>query len=456
MAIKLYNKLSKQKENFKPIKSGEVGIYTCGPTVYDYTHIGNLRAYIFADVLHRMFKLNGNKVTHIINITDVGHLTSDADEGEDKVERAAKEEGRSAKDITSFYTSSFFEDLGKVRIDISKYKFPKATDHIKEQIKLIKKLEEKGYTYKTSDGVYFDSSKFEKYADLAKLDIAGLKSGARIEEKEKKNITDFALWKFSGESKRQQEWDSPWGVGFPGWHIECSAMSMKYLGKHFDIHTGGVEHLPVHHTNERAQSESATGKPFVNYWLHNEHLLVDGGKMAKSEGTGYTLKDLEKKSVTPLAYRYFVLGAHYRSPLNFTWDAVNGASSALKKLEDNVREYKDGGTPDKAKLEKLGSVLSDDLNTPKALALLQEVNKSSLREEDKKATILKFDKVLGLGLDALTTIEIPTNVTDLLKKRDEAREEKNYGEADKLRKEIEKEGYIVDDMGTETRVRKSN
>jgi len=457
MAIKLYNTLSRQKEEFKPIKAGEVGIYTCGPTVYDHTHIGNLRAYIFADILHKTLELTGNKVTHVVNITDVGHLTSDADDGDDKIEEAAKREGKTAKDITSFYTNSFFEDLGKVGIDISKYQFPKATDHITEQIELIKTLEEKGYTYTTSDGVYFDSSRFDKYAELAKLDVAGLRSGARVEAKDKKNITDFALWKFSGENKRQQEWDSPWGKGYPGWHIECSAMSMKYLGENFDIHTGGVEHVPVHHTNERAQSESVTGKPFVNYWLHNEHLLVDGGKMAKSEGTGYTLEDLEKKNITPLSYRYFVLGAHYRSTLNFTWDAVAGAKSALSKLQDVIREYPDGGKVNKTMLEDFNEALNDDLNTPMALALLFFVtNKSSLSEADKKATTLEFDKVLGFGLGVLSPIKIPQNTANLIKKRDAARKKKNYDEADKIRKEIEKEGYIVDDMGTETRVRKSN
>jgi cysteinyl-tRNA synthetase len=283
--IRLYNTASRKVEDFKPIKDGEVGIYSCGPTVYHYAHIGNLRAYVFADILRRSFVSADYKVKHIINITDVGHLVGDGDGGEDKLEKGAEREGKSAWEVAKFYTDSFMEDLQSLNIDTNEYTFPRATDNIKEQIGLISALEIDGYTYKTSDGIYFDTSKFSHYGDFAHLNIEGQKSGARVEEnKEKKNITDFALWKFSPAlEQRQMEWDSPWGKGFPGWHIECSAMSMKYLGNHFDIHTGGIDHIPVHHTNEIAQSECVTGEKYVNYWMHVNFLHDSTGKMSKSK-----------------------------------------------------------------------------------------------------------------------------------------------------------------------------
>ncbi|HKZ34226.1 MAG TPA: cysteine--tRNA ligase, partial [Candidatus Nanoarchaeia archaeon] len=316
--IKLYNTLTRKKEVFKPLKKGQVGVYTCGPTVYWYQHIGNLRTYIFADILKRVFLYNNYKVKHIINVTDVGHLTSDADTGEDKIERAAKREGKTAREIADYYLRIFQEDFKKLNI-LEPNSWPKATEHIKEQIELIKKLEEKGFTYKTNDGIYFNTGKLKDYGKLARLKIRGLQAGKRISLGEKKNKTDFALWKFSplGE-KRQQEWDSPWGIGFPGWHIECSAMSMKYLGENFDIHTGGQDHIQIHHTNEIAQSEAATGKPFVRYWLHGAWLLFRGRKISKSLGGLYTISELEKLGFEPIDFRYLCLGTHYRKPLSFT------------------------------------------------------------------------------------------------------------------------------------------
>ncbi|MCX6713822.1 MAG: cysteine--tRNA ligase, partial [Candidatus Vogelbacteria bacterium] len=348
MALKFHNTLTHQKELFQSIqpKPGPVGVYTCGPTVYLYPHIGNLRAYVFSDILHRALVFDGWQVKHVVNITDVGHLTDDADDGVDKVEKEAQAEGKTAKEITEFYTQAFFADLKKLNIDTTDYLFPKATEHIPEQIDLIKKLEAKGYTYQTSDGLYFDTSKFPTYGDFAKLDIAGLKEGARVEaNKEKKNPTDFALWKFSPsvdstgspQAKRQQEWPSPWGVGFPGWHIECSAMSMKYLGNHFDIHTGGVDHIPVHHTNEIAQSEAVTGEKFVNYWLHAEHLLVDGKKIAKSLGNFYTLEDLEKKGFDPIVYRFLLLQTSFSQKINFTWDSLLSAQKGYQNLKKKIK-----------------------------------------------------------------------------------------------------------------------
>ncbi len=316
--LKIYNTLSRKKEIFKPINKNKVGIYTCGPTVYWYQHIGNLKAYLFSDFLKRILMYNGYNVNHVINITDVGHLTSDSDSGDDKIEIAAYKEGKSAKEIADYYFNAYYNDLKKLNVLMPNV-WAKATEHIKEQIELINRLEEKGFTYKTSDGIYFDSSKFKDYGKIANLKKENLKAGKRVSLGEKKNLTDFALWKFSSEpGKRQQEWESPWGIGFPGWHIECSAMSTKYLGQHFDIHTGGEDHIPVHHTNEIAQSEAASGKKFVNYWMHISFLLFKGEKVSKSKGGLYTLSELEQLGYKPEHYRYLVLQTHYRKPLNFS------------------------------------------------------------------------------------------------------------------------------------------
>lgn len=453
MALKLYNTLTRKKETFKPIEVGKVGLYSCGPTVYWYQHIGNLKAYIFSDLLKRTLEFNGYKVKHVINITDVGHLTSDADEGEDKMEKAAAREGKTAKEIADYYFNLFSADLKKLNI-----LFPnvwcKATEHIKEQIALIKKLEEKGYTYKTSDGIYYDTSKFKNYGKLAKLDIEGLRAGERIDMKEKKNKTDFALWKFSEEEgKRQQEWDSPWGVGFPGWHIECSAMGMKYLGETFDIHTGGVDHIPIHHTNEIAQSESAIGKKFVNYWMHENFLTFKGEKVSKSKGGLFTLTELEEKGFEPLVYRYFILTGSYRQPIDFSLEILESSKNAYKRLKNIISELKDDGKINEQYLKEFKEAIDDDLNTPNALAVLWKLVRDE-KAEGKLKTIEKIDSVLGLKLTDEQEIEVPNEVKKLVKEREEMRKKKNWEESDNLRRRIEKLGYIVDDTNEGSKVKK--
>ncbi|MFH2104871.1 MAG: cysteine--tRNA ligase [Parcubacteria group bacterium] len=473
MSLQLYNTLTRQKEEFKPLGE-KVGLYTCGPTVYNYAHIGNLRTYIFEDVLKRVLQYNGYKVEHVMNITDVGHLTSDADEGEDKIEIGARREKKTAWEIAEFYTDAFKKDIAKLNIlppDI----WCKATDHIKEQIELIGILEKKGFTYQTDDGIYFDTAKFKNYGQLAKLDIEGLQAGARIEMvKDKRNPTDFALWKFSPSTrpprlresaagvadsgeKRQMEWDSPWGTGFPGWHIECSAMARKYLDDTIDIHCGAVDHLNVHHTNEIAQSEAATGKKFVNYWIHGEHLLVDNGKMSKSKGNFATLQTVIDKGFSPLAFRYLVLTSHYRSKLNFTWESLRAAMAAYSKLVIQVWNIREAGEPNKSYLDKFKAAINDDLNTPQAIGIMWDLLKSDLTDSVKKATVLEFNKVFGLNLDMkFDRTEIPAEVNKLIMERGKARAEKNWDKADKLRNEIEKAGFIVDDTPEGQKVKKAS
>ncbi len=444
--MKIYNTLSKKLEEFKPIKKGEAGIYSCGPTVYWYQHIGNLRTYIFSDILRRVLEYNGLKVKQIMNVTDVGHLTSDADEGEDKMEKAAKKEGKKASDIANHYLSIFKEDFKKLNIQ-SPTKWTKATEHLKEQINLIKKLEKKGFTYKTSDGIYFDTSKFPNYANFARLNIKELEAGKRIELKEKKNKTDFALWKFSQkEEKRQQEWDSPWGTGFPGWHIECSAMSMKYLGENFDIHTGGEDHIPIHHTNEIAQSEASTGKKFVNYWIHGAFLLSKGKKVSKSKGGLYTISELEELGYSPMDYRYLCLTTKYRMPLNFTLDALNSAKNSLQKIKNKIKELDNTSKGNTKKYQKeFLNAINQDLNMPKALAILQDVLKSNLGGKEKLSLIKEFDKVLALDLTKTKKKPIPKEIKELTKEREKARKNKNWDLSDKLRKKINSLGYEIKD-----------
>lgn len=458
--IKLYNTASKQKEDFIPIKENEVGIYSCGPTVYHYQHLGNMRAVVFADTLHRMFLSAGYNVKHVINITDVGHLVSDGDDGEDKMEKGAKREGKSVWEIADFYTKEYFYCLDLLNINKSKYNFPKATETIQEQINLIKSLEDKDYTYKINDGIYFDTSKFSRYADFAHLDIKGLQSGARIEEnKEKKNITDFALWKFSPiNEQRQMEWESPWGKGFPGWHIECSAMSKKILGTHFDIHTGGIDHIPVHHTNEIAQSECANGEKYVNYWMHNNFLNDESGKMAKSSGEFLRLQTLVDKGYDPLAFRYYLLTTHYRKELAFSFEALGASSIAYKKLVEWCIENKteDGevnespSSPAGRYKNKFLDSLFDDLGTPACIALMWDLMKdTSVNISDKYKTIVFMGEILGLPLSKVNRemITIPENVEKLLDARTKARLAKNFAESDKLRDELKKLGYSVQDIG---------
>jgi len=459
--LKLYNTLSRKLEEFKPIKKGKVGMYTCGPTVYWYAHIGNMRAYLFSDLLKRTFIYNNYKVNHVINITDVGHLTSDSDEGEDRIEKAAKKEGKNIQEIVEHYFNAFHEDLKKLNI-LEPAKWAKATKHIKEQIELIKKLEEKGYTYKTSDGIYFDSSKFKNYSKLAKLNISGLQAGKRISVGEKKNSTDFALWKFSNtEEKRQQEWNSPWGVGFPGWHIECSAMSMKYLGEHFDIHTGGEDHVPVHHTNEIAQSEAATGKKFVNFWLHIAFLTFKGEKVSKSKGGLYTISELEKLGYKPAHYRYFCYLTHYRKPLNFTLENLDAAKTAYERIERKIIELKTethkGNDLTKEYEAEFLSAINDDLNTPVAIQIFQKALDDFDFEPKKKIALLeKFDSVLGFSVKDMqeSLVVLPNEVEKLVKAREDFRKTKMWKEADIIRERIKEKGYLVEDSPDGSKITK--
>jgi cysteinyl-tRNA synthetase len=459
MTLKLYNTLTRKEETFKPIIKESVGMYSCGPTVYWYQHIGNLRTYIFSDILKRVLSYNGYKVNHIMNITDVGHLTSDADEGEDKMEKAAAKEGKNAKEIAEYYWKIFRQDFKKLNIE-EPNTWTKATEHIKEQIALIKRLEEKGYTYKTEDGIYFDTSKFKNYAKFAKLNIKGLQAGKRIELGDKKNKTDFALWKFSEKpGLRQQEWQSPWGLGFPGWHIECSAMSMKYLGETFDIHTGGIDHIPIHHTNEIAQSESATGKKFVNYWLHGAFLTFKGEKVSKSKGGLYTISELEKEGFNPMSFRYMCLTTHYRKALNFSIEILKTAQNSYERLVNIISSIKNSSQKknqkeiEKAKKE-FSEIINDDLNMPKALSFMWEILRDEgLNDAEKYELIIDFNKIFGLNLKE-EKIEVPSEVKKLVKEREEMRKKKNWNEADNIRDKIEKLGYSVDDTGEGTKVKK--
>jgi cysteinyl-tRNA synthetase len=460
MSLKLYNTLTRKKEIFKPVKEGKVGMYSCGPTVYWYQHIGNLRTYIFSDILKRVLIYNGYKVNHVINVTDVGHLTSDADSGEDKMEKEALKEGKNAQDIANYYLKIFREDLKKVNIEEPSV-WCKATEHIKEQIALVKKLEEKGYTYKTEDGIYFDTSKFKDYGKLAKLNIEGLEAGKRIGMGDKKNKTDFALWKFSEKKGlRQQEWESPFGLGFPGWHIECSAMSMKYLGEHFDIHTGGIDHIPIHHTNEIAQSECATGKKFVNYWLHGAFLTFKGEKVSKSKGGLYTVSELEKEGFNPLAFRYMCLTTNYRKSLNFSLEILKASQNTYERLMNIIPELKKSTKEKNAKKiekakEQFLEKINDDLNLPNAVSFMWEIlREEKLNDAEKYALVAEFDKVFGLRLTEEEKIEIPEEVKKLAKEREEMRKKKNWDEADNIRRKIEKLGYSVADSNEGMKIKK--
>ncbi len=461
--IRLHNTYTLQTEEFKPIKPGFVGMYHCGPTVYNFAHIGNLRAYVFADILRRLFEYEDYKVKQIINITDVGHLQSDADLGEDKMEVAAKEQMRSAHDIARFFTLSFLRDLSLLNIDTNKDKitFPRATNHIEEQIEMIKTLEEKGFTYVISDGVYFDTAKFPAYGKLGNINLKGQVEGVRVGiNAEKRNPTDFALWKFNKtDTKREQEWESPWGVGFPGWHIECSAMSKKYLGETFDIHTGGIEHIPTHHQGEIAQSEAASGKKFVNYWMHHEHMRVDGTKMSKSLGNTYLLADLQEKGFSPVSYRYFLLLSHYRTPTNFTWEGLEAAQTACKRLKEYFATLPNGNIFSRGKIspiykKEFTEALEEDINTPAAIAVVWKLVKDeSITPKDKKATLLDFDRVLGLCLEEneFVVTSFTSQVEHLLKEREEARRNKDFAKSDQIRAKIKELGFNVkDNEGSQT------
>ena len=515
MPLTLYNTLTKKKEVFIPIAPPRVGLYTCGPTVYDFAHIGNLRTYITEDILKRTLKEDGYEVNHVMNITDVGHLTSDADEGEDKMMKGARREGKTVWEIAAFYTDAFKEDLKLLNI-IEPNIWCKATGHINEQIELIQMLQKKGFTYAIDDGVYFDTSKFPHYGELARLDIEGLKAGARIEiVKGKKNPTDFALWKFSHDAdqrrskaqtrlptpvkgnsdahndegapslygtfsqegnggqvnadnekhpKRLMEWPSPWGIGFPGWHIECSAMALKYLGNAFnadgvfsgeqcrtiDIHAGGIDHIPVHHTNEIAQAEAATGKPLARWWVHGEFLQINEGRMGKSEGNLLRLQTLLDKGYDPLAYRYFTFTAHYRQKLNFSWDALDAAATALKNLKETTALLGEPKIGCAEYEQRFMDAINDDLNLPRALSVVWDLIKSDYPAAAKKASLLKFDAILGLDLAHAVSARIdfknlPENIRELVAQREFLRQQKKFADADVLRKTLTTKGYIIED-----------
>jgi cysteinyl-tRNA synthetase len=454
MKLYLYNSLTRKKEEFKPIKPATVGLYTCGPTVYNYAHIGNLRTYIFEDILKRVLAYNGYAVKHVMNITDVGHLTGDRDMGEDKMEKGAAREGKSAWDIADYYTRAFKKDIAHLNI-LAPDIWVKATDTIPEQIALIGILEEKGYSYRTVDGIYFDTSKFKDYTKLSHQDLEALKEGARVERNpEKRNPTDFALWKFSPQgSKRQMEWDSPWGVGFPGWHLECSAMSMNFLGNQLDIHCGGTDHIDVHHTNEIAQSEAATGNPFFNFWMHGAFLIIQGGKkMAKSEGNFLTLENaFLKKDINPLVYRFASFLTHYRKPMEYGDEGIEAARNGLLHVQNQVRPIITDGVDAQTSINvefknKFSQAINDDLNMPRAMAVIQEMLKSKISDAQKYSTILDFDRVLGLQLDQLDQAQaLPEAVQKLVDARQQARQTKDFSASDRLRTEIEALGYQVQD-----------
>ena len=455
MELKLYNTMTRRLEPFVSIEKNKVGMYCCGPTVYNYAHIGNLRTYIFEDVLKRVLLTKGYGVKHVMNITDVGHLTGDGDDGEDKIEKSARETGRSVWDIAAFYTDAFFKDfdsLNNIRPDI----VCKATDHIPQMIALIKRLEEKGYTYTADGNVYFSIDAFPEYGRLARLKLDELKSGARIDiDTNKKNPKDFVLWFTKSKFENQaMTWDSPWGRGYPGWHIECSAMSMHYLGETFDIHCGGIDAIPVHHTNEIAQSEAANGKKWVNYWLHGEFLLTEKGKMSKSSGEFLTLSVLKEKGYDPLDYRYFCLGAHYRSQLQFSFEGLTAARYARIGLKERIRDLGESETEERTPqmqnyIDEFDAFICDDLSMSRALSVVWNALKDSALSNPEKVYLVRyFDDVLGLNLCKADDEEQKENedeLQELLKERTEAKKNKDWAKADSIRAKIAEKGYSIKD-----------
>lgn len=444
--MKLYNTLKRRKEHFDPKNPEEVTLYCCGPTVYHYAHIGNLRTYVFEDLLRRVLEFNGYTVKHVMNITDVGHLTSDCDEGDDKMKKGAEREKKTVWEIADYYTHAFLEDMNRLNL-LKPHVKPKATDHIAEMIAQIGQLEKNGLMYVGKNGnVYFDTAQLKDYGKLAKLDKQELQAGARIEvDPNKKNPHDFVLWFVSSKHGDQDmQWESPWGKGFPGWHIECSAMSMKYLGEQFDIHCGGIDHIPVHHTNEIAQAEGATSvKPWVKTWMHGNFLVLkDKAKMAKSEGNFLTLKKVMEEGYDPIDYRYFCLQTHYRKELAFDWECLQAARTGLRRLRDKVINLGEKeGDVNQDYVEEFRTYISDDLNIPKGLALCWEIIEDErLSKEDKLSTIKKIDQVLGLKLDEAIKFKLPPQVVQWLLERNEARNNKNWDLSDQLRKMIEASG----------------
>lgn len=460
MELKLFNTLSREKEVFRPIDEKEVRIYTCGPTVYYFAHVGNLRSYLFMDNLRRVLKYNGYNLRHAMNITDVGHLESDADEGEDKMAKAARREHKDPYEIAEFYMDRFLEDLRKLNVSMPEI-ICRATDNIKEMEEYVKKIIENGYAYETDDTIYFDTSKLDKYGILSKIKIDEQKAGARVEfDNKKKNVTDFALW-IKAPENHIMKWDTFWGKCYPGWHIECSAMGRKYLGEKFDIHTGGVDHIPIHHENEIAQSKGYSGKIPANWWMHCEFLLVDGGKMSKSLNNIYTLEDLKNKGFSPLDYKMFTFTSHYRNKLNFTWDSLESAKIALSRLKEGYNRHAEGieDVVDSVIADyenKFHEAINDDLNMPLAMSVVWEVVKNPIKSNKFAKLLDKFDEVLGLNLSHKEELELPEEIKDILEERKNARENKDWAKSDELRDKLLDLGYAVKDTknGVEVTLKK--
>ena len=455
MDIYFTNTLTKQKEKFKPIRKDEVRIYSCGPTVYKDATIGNMRTNIFQDVLRRVLRYNGYKIKHAMNITDVGHLVSDGDEGEDKMIKSAREENKTPLEIAEHYTQLFFNDLKDLNIETPEI-VCKATDHIPEMLEYVEILVKKSYAYETSTAIYFDISKLDKYPILSNLNLNDQKAGARVEvDEEKRNPYDFALW-IKAPKNHLMKWNSPWGPSYPGWHIECSAMSLKYLGEQFDIHTGGIDLIPTHHENEIAQSKGRTGKIPANYWLHGEYLLINGGKMSKSLKNVYLLKDIKDKGYDPLVYKLFCYSCHYRNKLNFTWEGIDSAAKSLERLRNAYQIHLHGndelGDVDIRKLsdieENFHKAINDDMNMPLAMSYVWETAKFEKKNPNMAKLLMKFDTVLGLKIDVMQESnngEIPEEILGLLEKRKVARDQKDWKKSDEIRDLLKEKGYMVKD-----------
>ena len=458
MDIYFYNTLTKQKDLFKPIEEGKVKIYSCGPTVYKDATIGNMRTNLLNDTLRRILKYNGYELKHVMNITDVGHLVSDGDEGEDKMLKSAREEHKSPLEIAEHYTKLFFRDLERLNIETPEV-VCKATDHIKEMLEMVQKIMKNGYAYETSTAIYFDVSKLDKYGILSGINLNDQKAGARVDiDPEKRNPYDFALW-IKAPANHLMKWDSPWGPSYPGWHIECSAMSTKYLGEEFDIHTGGIDLVPTHHENEIAQNKGACGKNPAHYWIHGEYLLINGGKMSKSLGNTYLIDDIIARGYSPLAYRLFNYSCHYRGKLNFTWEGIESANTSLIRLREGYQKHLNGNSDVSNEIiadmeNRFHQAINDDMNMPLALSVVWEAVKYPEKSPKIAQLLKKFDTVLGIKIDEVQETKIPQEILDLVEERKQARSDKNWSESDRLRDLIAEKGYIVKDTKDGTEVLK--
>lgn len=458
MDIYFYNTLTKQKDLFKPIEEGKVKIYSCGPTVYKDATIGNMRTNLLNDTLRRVLKYNGYELKHVMNITDVGHLVSDGDEGEDKMLKSAREEHKSPLEIAEHYTKLFFRDLERLNIETPEV-VCKATDHIKEMLEMVQKIMKNGYAYETSTAIYFDVSKLDKYGILSGINLNDQKAGARVDiDPEKRNPYDFALW-IKAPANHLMKWDSPWGPSYPGWHIECSAMSTKYLGEEFDIHTGGIDLVPTHHENEIAQNKGACGKNPAHYWIHGEYLLIKGGKMSKSLGNTYLIDDIIARGYSPLAYRLFNYSCHYRGKLNFTWEGIESANTSLIRLREGYQKHLNGNSDISDEIiadmeNRFHQAINDDMNMPLALSVVWEAVKYPEKSPKIAQLLKKFDTVLGIKIDEVQETKIPQEILDLVEERKQARSDKNWSESDRLRDLIAEKGYIVKDTKDGTEVLK--